>query len=235
MTHDFKQRHEVDFDETFVSVVKSVSYKSLMAISIIRGLQIRHMDVVTAFLYGLLDEDVYVIQPHMFEFGGDGDDILVCKLKRALYGLKQASKVWYNTIHKFLTELGFKRSNSNHAVFTDPRTGIFLAMYVDDLLLFGPNLDDLQDIQNQLKQRFKMTDLGQLSHYLGMEITITPGKLILTQSTYLKQVLNQFGMKDCKPVSTPMEPEMANSLMSATDEADQATIKWYQQLIGSLM
>jgi hypothetical protein len=235
VAHGFKQRHGVDFDETFASVVKPVSYKSLMAISTIRGLQIRHMDVVTAFLYGLLDEDVYVIQPHMFEFGGDGDDTLVCKLKRALYGLKQAPKVWYDTIHKFLTGLGFKRSNSDHAVFTDPRTGIFLAMYVDDLLLFGPNLDDLQDIQDQLKQRFKMTDLGQLSHYLGMEITITPGKLVLTQSTYLKKVLNQFGMEDCRPVSTPMEPEVANLLMPATDEADQATVKWYQQLIGSLM
>jgi hypothetical protein len=82
VTHDFKQRHEVDFDETFVSVVKLVSYKSLMTISIIRKLQIRHMNVVIAFLYELFDEDVYVIQSHMFEFEENEDDILVCKLKR---------------------------------------------------------------------------------------------------------------------------------------------------------
>jgi hypothetical protein len=93
VAHDFKQRHEVDFDETFVSVVKSVSYKSLMTISTIRELQIRHMNVVTAFLYELLDEDVYVIQPHMFEFGGNEDNTLVCMLKRALYDLKQTSKM----------------------------------------------------------------------------------------------------------------------------------------------
>jgi hypothetical protein len=223
VAHDFKQRHGVDFDETFASVVKPVSYKSLMTISTIRGLQIRHMNVVTAFLYELLDEDVYVIQPHMFEFEENEDDTLVCKLKRALYDLKQAPKVWYDTIHKFLTGLRFKRSNWDHAVFT--KNGIFLAMYVDDLLLFGPNLNDLQDIQDQLKQRFKMTDLGQLSHYLGMKITITPGKLVLTQSTYLKKVLNQFGMEDCRPVSTPMEPEMTNSLMPAENEADHATVK----------
>jgi hypothetical protein len=91
--HDFKQRHEVDFDETFVSVVKSVSYKSLMTINIIRELQIRHMNVVIAFLYELLDEDVYVIESHMFEFGKNKADTLVCKLKRALYDLKQTSKV----------------------------------------------------------------------------------------------------------------------------------------------
>ncbi len=88
MTHDFKQRHEVNFNETFVSVVKSVSYKSLMTINIIRELQIRHKNAVIAFLYELLDEDVYVIQSHMFEFEENEDDILVCKLKRALYDLK---------------------------------------------------------------------------------------------------------------------------------------------------
>jgi hypothetical protein len=233
IVHDFKQRHEVDFDEIFVSVVKPVSYKSLMTISTIRELQIRHMNVVIAFLYELLDEDVYVIQSHMFEFEGNEDDILVCKLKRALYDLKQTSKMWYDIIHKFLIDLRFKRSNSDHAVFI--KNEIYLAMYVDDLLLFGFNLNHLRDIQNQLKQRFKMTNLRQLSHYLEMKITIIFDKLILTQSIYLKKVLNQFEMKDCRSVSIFMKPEMINSLMSATDEADQATIKWYQQLIESLM
>jgi hypothetical protein len=89
VTHDFKQRHEVDFDETFISIVKSVSYKLFMTINIIRELQIRHMNVVMTFLYKLLDEDVYVIQSHMFKFEENEDDILVCKLKRALYDLKQ--------------------------------------------------------------------------------------------------------------------------------------------------
>ncbi len=62
-----------------------------MAISAKRGLQIRHMNVITAFLYEVLDEDVYIDQPHMFEFERNED--LVCKLKRALYELKQASKI----------------------------------------------------------------------------------------------------------------------------------------------
>jgi hypothetical protein len=88
MAHDFKQRHDVDFDETFASVVKLVSYKSFIIINIIQELQIRHMNVVVAFLYELFNEDVYVIQSHMFEFEEDKDDTLVCKLKRALYDLK---------------------------------------------------------------------------------------------------------------------------------------------------
>jgi hypothetical protein len=72
-----------------------------------------------------------------------------------------------------------------------------------------------------------MTDLGQLSHYLGMKITISSdqNQLILTQSTYMKKVLKQFGMEECKPVSTPMKPDVANTLIPAADEADDATIK----------
>jgi hypothetical protein len=231
--HDFKQRYEVDFDETFVSVVKSVSYKSLMTISIIRELRIRHMNVVIAFLYKLLDEDVYVIQSHMFEFEIDKD--LVCKLKRALYDLKQTSKMWYDIIHKFLIDLEFKQINSNYAVFTDSRTKIYLAMYVNNLMLFDLNLNHLQNIQNQLKQRFKMTNLRQLSHYLDMKIIINQNQLMLTQSMYLKKMLNQFETKNCRSVSTFMKSKIINSLMFAIDKADQITIKWYQQLIESLM
>ncbi len=155
--------------------------------------------------------------------------------EKALYDLKQTSKMWYDIIQKFLIDLKFKRSNSDHAVFIDSRTKIYLAMYVDDLLSFDLNLNDLQNIQNQLKQRFKMTNLEQLSHYLEMKITIISDKLMLTQSIYLKKMLDQFEMNEFKLVSISMKSEMINSLMSATDEADQATIKWYQQLIESLM
>jgi hypothetical protein len=102
---------------------------------------------------------------------------------------------------------------------------IFLAMYVNDLLLFGPNLNDLKIIQDQLKKRFKMTDLSQLSHYLGMKITISSDQLILTQSTYMKKMLKQFEMKECKLVSTSMKSGVANTLISAADEADDAIIK----------
>ncbi len=173
----------------------------------------------------------------MFEFEEDEDDILVCKLKRALYDLKQISKMWYDIIHKFLIDLEFKRSNSDHAVFTDSRTRIHLVMYVDDLLLFDLNLNDLQNIQNQLKQRFKMTNLRQLFHYLDMKIIINSDRdqLVLTQSIYLKKILKHFEMNEFKLVSIFMKSEVINSLMSATNETDNVTVKWYQKLIESLM
>jgi hypothetical protein len=146
-----------------------------MIISAKRDLQIRHINVIIAFLYEVFDEDVYIDQFHMFEF--ERNENLVCKLKRALYKLKQVSKMSYNIIHKFLIDLDFKRSDSNHAIFT--KETIFLAMYVNNLLLFESNLNDLKIIQNELKKRFKMIDLSQLSHYLEMKIIITSNQLIL--------------------------------------------------------
>ncbi len=98
-------------------------------------------------------------------------------------------------------------------------------MYVDDLLLFDLNLNDLQNIQNQLKQRFKMTNLEQLFHYLEMKITIIFDKLMLTQNIYLKKILKQFEMNQFKFVLISMKSEMINSLMSATNEADNVIIK----------
>ncbi len=96
---------------------------------------------------------------------------------------------------------------------------------MNDLLLFEPNLNDLKIIQNELKKRFKMIDLGQLSHYLEMKIIISSDQLILTQSTYMKKMLKQFEMKKCKLVSTLMKPGVTNTLISIIDEADDVTIK----------
>lgn len=114
VVHGYKQREDVDYLDTFAVVVKPVSYKAIMAISVKRGYTIKHMNVVTAFLYRFLDEDIYVTQPTGFE-QGNGDK--VCKLRKALYGLKQAPRVWYQTIHVFLKKLNFERVESDHGVY----------------------------------------------------------------------------------------------------------------------
>jgi hypothetical protein len=98
-------------------------------------------------------------------------------------------------------------------------------MYVDDLLFFGPDMAGIAKIQNKLKERFKMSDLGELSHYLDMKITITPEQVQLTQKTYMIKVLRQFDMLGCNPISTFMKAGVANSLISVETEANEATIK----------
>ncbi len=108
-----------------------------MGMSAKRGYRIREMDVITAFLYGFLDEEIYIMQPIMFEDG----TTRVCFLKRALYGLKQAPRVWYQTLLDFLRKLDFHKTEADHGLFVSVDKTMFIAVYVDDLLLFGADTD----------------------------------------------------------------------------------------------
>src|SRR5436189_2878146 len=122
----YGQQQGIDYDETFASVVKPMSYKALFAIAASLDLEIEQMDVKTAFLYGLVEEDVYVQQPT-----GLGDNSgRVCKLNKALYGLKQSPRVWYKTLSNFLISKGFKAIDADNSVFQCGTS--YIAIYVDD-------------------------------------------------------------------------------------------------------
>ena len=232
VVHGFKQQEGLDYKDTFAAVIKPMSYKTMMGVGVKRGYKIRHMDVVTAFLYGYLDELIYVEQPHLFVTNAGQ----VCRLRKALYGLKQSAQVWYQTLVDFLVKLGFHRLEQDHGVFVSEDKQLFIAIYVDDLLIFGADIPRLEKIQNDLSDRFKMTNLGDVSHYLGMEVDVEVRKTIkVTQVTYMKKVLKRFGMQDCRPASIPMDPGVASSLLPYDQEAGHDSIVWYQSAIGSLI
>ena len=114
---------------------------------------------------------------------------------------------------------------------------MFIAIYFDDLLIMSKVKTDLDTLQDELKARFKMTDLRDVSYYLGMQVDINSDKseITLHQTTYLKRILEQFHMQDCKPIFMPMVPGIGNLLLPSEEQADENTIKWYQSKIGLLM
>lgn len=231
VVHGYKQQYGLDYEETFASVAKPISWKSLIAIAALRGLKIKQLDVVTAFLYGFLDQIIYVEQPHHI-----GEGSKVCLLRRALYGLKQSPRVWFETIADFLKKLGFNASKYDPAIFISEDQEVFISIYVDDLLIFSAYDKRIAEITRQLSERFKMTDLGVVSHYLGMEIDVDEDDTItLRQTTYLKKVLKRFQMDSCKTRTTPMEPDFPARCLPNEQQASDETIKWYQSAIGSLM
>ena len=179
------------------------------------------MNVMIVFFYGFLDEFIYATQFILFEI--ENKKQIVCILKKALYDLKQTSRIWYQTIQNFLQKLKFKRCDSNHDVFTNET--IFIAIYVNDLLLFEKDISDLQRIQNELMSRFRMTDLEEISHYLKMQVNVENDFLTLRQITYLIKLLNRFNMIDCKSIRIFMKSEISNSLTKYEQQANQTTIK----------
>ncbi|SLM39122.1 gag-pol polyprotein [Lasallia pustulata] len=125
------------------------------------------MDVVTAFLYGLIDKDVYV----EYLTGCEHPKDKVYKLKKALYGLKQSPRLSYQTISKTLEALGFVRSIHDHSLFLNKIKETYTTLYVDNMKILGPNMEFIDLIKKQLAISYKMTDLGPSAMYPGMEIS----------------------------------------------------------------
>ena len=136
--------------------------------------KIHEMDVETTFLNGVVEEEVYVEQPLVFET--HDRESHVCRLKKALYGLKQAPRTWYDRIDSFLSSLGFTKSkvDSNPYYKMEGGNPVTLLLYVDDL--FVTCMDGLiVDTKRKLVAEFEMKNLGMMHYFLGME---------LWQSTY---------------------------------------------------
>lgn len=225
----FEQREGIDFNETFASVVKPMSYRALFALAAAHDWEIHAMDVKTAFLYGTVEEDIYVEQPEGFEDGSER----VCKLNKALYGLKQSPRIWYETLTTFLKSLGYSKIDADFSIFA--KDGTIVSIYVDDLKITGSSMTDINFLKQALSKRFQMVDLGPISYYLGISITRDrPNRILrLSQQTYLEKVLRDHGMWESKPVATPMEGrlEAGPEGFQATDDSRLR----YQSAVGSLM
>ena len=229
----FEQREGIDFDEVFASVVKPMSYKALFAIVAAEDMELEQMDVKTAFLYGNIDREIYVEQPHGFL--DEKNSAKVCRLLKALYGLKQSPRIWYNTLSTFLTGLGYAPLNADTSIFQ--HKGTIVAIYVDDLLIAGRDKAAIQDLKNRLSKEFEMADLGPCQHYLGMKVTRDRAnrKLFLSQEAYLEKVLKDFDMSDCKPKDVPMPTSMKLRPVEEGYVADAELKSIYQSAVGSLM
>ncbi|KAF0707825.1 Aste57867_6530 [Aphanomyces stellatus] len=193
------------------------------------------MDVKTAFLNGSLDDtEIYMAQPPNYVVPGTEGQ--VCKLQKAIYGLKQAPRCWNLTLHKFLVGIGFERCVKEVCLYIK-RVGesmVLLTVYVDDITITGNNNDDIEKACDELKQRFEMTDLGQLKSILGIQVDVKGNVVTMSQQGYVEVLLDKFNMVDCNPVSTPkvigqvLKPSKLNP-----SEVNALNLP-YRELVGSL-
>lgn len=202
----YVQRQGVDFEEVFAPVTRLETVRLLLALAAENRWEIHHLDVKSAFLNGDLQEDVYVQQPEGFV--KQGKEHMVYKLVKALYGLRQAPRAWYDKLNKCLVSLGFTKCPYEHAVYTkrEKEEVVIVGVYVDDLLITGTSLAVIQHFKNQMSTKFDMSDLGKLSHYLGIEVMQNKECIELKQTAYAKKVLEKSGMAECKSTRYPMEP-----------------------------
>jgi transposase InsO family protein len=202
----YSQKEGLDYKETFAPVAKFASIRTLLALAAHQDYEIHQMDVKTAFLNGDLDVEIYMRQPEGFVVAGQEE--LVCKLRKSLYGLKQAGRAWFEKINTALLRMAFTALDSDHCVYVrhQGEDVLYIVLYVDDLLLIGSLLAEVKQLKKDLSARFEMTDLGEAQYVLGLQITRNrrARTLSLSQSDYIRRLLERYGMSDCNNAPTPL-------------------------------
>lgn len=224
----FKQKQGIDYNQTFSPVTKLGTVRSLISIAASEKMHLMQFDVSTAFLYGDLDEVIYMEQPEGYSDGTSN----VCKLKKSLYGLKQAPRCWHKCFGKFMLDLGFKISEADQCLFIREEGGkkLLVALYVDDGLIAATDEEDSRKFINELKLKFKITS-KPASYFLGLEIEhLEDGSVKIGQEAYATKVLQRFGMSDCRPVHTPILKEKE----VCTEETNETEFP-YREAVGALM
>ncbi|GKC26935.1 putative ribonuclease H-like domain-containing protein [Tanacetum coccineum] len=192
----------------------------------------KKMDVKNAFLYGTIEEEVYVSQPPGFvdpEFPNK-----VSKVEKALYGLHQAPRTWYETLSNYLLENGFRRGTIDKTLFIKKIKNYILLVqvYVDDII-FGSTKKSLStEFEQLMHKRFQMSSIGELTFFLGLQVEQRKDGIFLSQDKYVYDILKKFGFSSVKTASTRMETHKSLSTNAAETDVD---VHLYRSMIGSLM
>lgn len=220
-----------DMYDIYAPVAKLCTFRILLVIACIFKLPVFHMDVQSAFLYGDINDEVYMSLP-----GKDkNNSSTVCKLNKSIYGLKKSPKCWNSKFDSLIKRKGFLQSQNDFCLYykNSVKSKIYVLLYVDDILILGT---DVQDVKQFLHSNFCMKDLGIMSHYLGINIkqNVQQGYVELDQSDYLKQILQTHDMNECNSVSTPMEPDLDYNVLNNPGK-DEKLIRICRKIIGSLL
>ncbi|GKB50819.1 putative RNA-directed DNA polymerase [Tanacetum coccineum] len=198
----FSQREGFDYLETFIPVVKMSTIRCMFNVAICNGWDLFQLDINNAFLYGDLSKDVYMTLPPGFDI----DKSKVCKLNKSLYGLKQAPRQWNAKLTQALTEHGFVQSKFDYSLFTKNVDNVFIILhvYVDDIVVTGNNVNEIEKFKQFLNQR-----------------------------KYFLELLHEFGLLAAKHVDTPLPENATLNHIESDDDHLLVNVSNYQRLVGS--
>src|SRR5438876_11451373 len=228
----YTQKEGEDFFDTYSPVARLTTIRVLLSLAASHGLLVHQMDVKTVFLNGELDEEIYMDQPDGYVVGGQEGK--VCKLLKSLYGLKQAPKQWHEKFDRTLKSVGFIVNETDKCVYYRfvGGEGVILCLYVDDILIFGTNLDMIEEVKSFLSHSFEMKDMGVADVILNIKLLREgTGGVTLVQSHYVEKVLSRFGYSDCKTAPTPYDSSV---ILRKNQRITRDQLR-YSQIIGSLM
>ncbi|GJX10021.1 putative ribonuclease H-like domain-containing protein [Tanacetum coccineum] len=201
------QEEGIDYDEVFAPVARIEAIRIFLAYASFMGFTVYQMDVKSAFLYGQIEEEVYVCQPPGFEDPDHPDKVY--KVVKALYGLHQAPRAWYDTLATYLLSNGFQRGKIDQTLFIKSQKGhiLLVQIYVDDII-FGSTKKELCDeFEKLMKDKFQMSSMGELTFFLGLQVQQKKKGIFISQDKYVHEILKKFNYTDVKSASTPTDLE----------------------------
>ncbi|GJR70236.1 ribonuclease H-like domain, reverse transcriptase, RNA-dependent DNA polymerase [Tanacetum coccineum] len=228
----YRQEEGVDYDEVFAPVARIEAIRLFLAFASFMGFTVYQMDVKSAFLYGNITEEVYVKQPPGFEDPTHPNKVY--RVVKALYGLHQAPRAWYERLSTFLLKHGYRRGAIDKTLFIkkDRRDIMLVQVYVDDIIFGSTKSSMVKDFEELMQKEFKMSSMGELTFFLGLQVKQSNAGIFLSQDKYVKDILNKFDFRTIKPASTPIE---AHKSLGKDEEGDEVDVHLYRSMIGCLM
>ncbi|GJR20725.1 putative ribonuclease H-like domain-containing protein [Tanacetum coccineum] len=212
--------------------LENEAIRMFLAYASYMGFMVYQMDVKSTFLYGQIEEEVYVCQPPGFEDPDHPDKVY--KVVKALYGLHQAPRAWYDTLATYLLSNGFQRGKIDQTLFIKRQKGhiLLVQIYVDDII-FGFTKKELCDeFEKLMKDKFQMSSMRELTFFLGLQVQQKKKGIFISQDKYVYEILRKFNYLDVKSASTPTDLE--KPLVQDGDDVDVDEYI-YRSMIGSLM
>ncbi|KAG5562829.1 hypothetical protein RHGRI_005526 [Rhododendron griersonianum] len=228
----YTQVEGIDFDETFAPVARLESIRIMLAVACFLGFKLYQMDVKSAFLNGVIKEEVYVSQPKGFEDPHKTDHVY--HLNKALYGLKQAPRAWYERLTTFLLSKDFVRGSVDKTLFVQHKGKHLLVVqiYVDDIIFGSTSPALVNDFSEFMQSEFEMSMMGELTFFLGLQVRQFEHGIFVSQTKYASNLVKKFGLDSAKHSRTPMSTTTKLSKDVDGVSIDQTL---YRSMIGSLL
>ncbi|GJR11708.1 putative ribonuclease H-like domain-containing protein [Tanacetum coccineum] len=228
----FRQEEGIDYDEVFAPVARIEAIRLFLAFASYMGFTVYQMDVKSAFLYGTIEEEVYVHQPPGFVDPAHPNKVY--KVIKALYGLHQAPRAWYETLSSFLMENGFRRGTIDKTLFIKKKKSdiMLVQVYVDDIIFGSTKKSMCTEFEDCMHKRFQMSSMGELTFFLGLQVKQQPDGIFISQDKYVADILKKFDFWSIRTATTPIE---SNKPLVKDEDGEDVDVHVYRSMIGSLM
>ncbi|GJT73567.1 putative ribonuclease H-like domain-containing protein [Tanacetum coccineum] len=228
----FRQEEGIDYDEVFAPVARIEAIRLFLAFASYMGFTVYQMDVKSAFLYGTIEEEVYVHQPPGFVDPAHPNKVY--KVIKALYGLHQAPRAWYETLSSFLMENGFRRGTIDKTLFIKKKKSdiMLVQVYVDDIIFGSTKKSMCTEFEECMHKRFQMSSMGELTFFLGLQVKQQSDGIFISQDKYVADILKKFDFLSIRTATTPIE---SNKPLVKDEDGVDVDVHVYRSMIGSLM